>query len=69
MQFPMDLISGLIDTDMISSVDVAAIERQIALGRIGQVDEVAKVITFLATKASYVTGQEVPVCGGLDMRM
>lgn len=33
--------------------------------RLGEVEEVAAVITFLASKdASYVNGADMPVCGG-----
>ena len=36
--------------------------------RAGSVDEVAKVCTFLASDlASYVTGQVIPICGGLQI--
>jgi len=38
---------------------------QIALGRVGQPEEAAKVIEFFVTELSdYVTGQCLPVCGG-----
>ena len=38
---------------------------QIALRRVGQPEEAAKVIEFLVTDLSdYVTGQCIPVCGG-----
>lgn len=41
-------------------------ERQIPLGRIGNTDEAAKVITFLASDAaSYVTGTSVNIDGGM----
>ena len=39
-----------------------------ALRRIGQPEEVAAAIAFLASDdASYVTGQTINVCGGLSM--
>lgn len=42
-------------------------EQAIPLGRLGQVDEVADVITFLATPAArYVTGTTIVVDGGAD---
>ena len=38
---------------------------QIALRRVGQPEEAAKVIEFLVTDLSdYVTGQCIPICGG-----
>ena len=38
---------------------------QIALGRVGQPEEAARVVEFLVTDLSdYVTGQCIPVCGG-----
>lgn len=45
---------------------VATIERQVPLGRLGRPDDVAAVIEFLASPAaSYVTGQAIHVNGGL----
>ena len=44
----------------------AGFESQVPLGRMGQTDEVADVITFLASDAaSYVTGVELAVDGGM----
>ena len=41
------------------------LEAQIALGRLGEPEDCAKVIEFLVTDLSdYVTGQVIPVCGG-----
>lgn len=41
------------------------LEPQIALRRLGEPEECAKVVEFLATDlADYVTGQVIPVCGG-----
>jgi 3-oxoacyl-[acyl-carrier protein] reductase len=38
---------------------------QIAMRRVGQPEEAAKVIEFLVTDLSdYVTGQCIPICGG-----
>lgn len=43
----------------------AALESQIALGRLGLPEDCAKVVEFLVTDLSdYVTGQTIPVCGG-----
>jgi 3-oxoacyl-[acyl-carrier protein] reductase len=62
---------GVIETDMSAFVCGAApdeVLRRIALGRVGRPDEVARVITFLASDdASYITGAIVPVDGGFKM--
>lgn len=43
----------------------AELESQIALGRLGEPEDCAKVVEFLVTDLSdYVTGQVIPVCGG-----
>ena len=40
-------------------------KKQTPLGRIGQPDDVANLICFLASdKAAFITGQEINVCGG-----
>lgn len=40
----------------------------IPLRRAGQPEDIANVATFLASElASYVTGQVIPVCGGMHM--
>ena len=42
---------------------------QIPLGRFGEADEVARVLLFLASDAaSYITGQVVPVDGGVTTK-
>jgi 3-oxoacyl-[acyl-carrier protein] reductase len=43
-------------------------EKQIPLRRGGTPEDVASVATFLASDLSaYVTGQVIPVCGGMNM--
>jgi acetoacetyl-CoA reductase/3-oxoacyl-[acyl-carrier protein] reductase len=62
---------GYIATEMVDAVPEKAIERikaQIPLGRLGEPDEVARVVHFLAADASaYITGQVWAVNGGMDM--
>lgn len=60
---------GLIETEMIDGIKPAVRERLlqgIALQRLGQPEEVARVVTFLASDAaSYITGQVIAIDGGL----
>jgi acetoacetyl-CoA reductase/3-oxoacyl-[acyl-carrier protein] reductase len=62
---------GLIETDMVSTIPpylVAEILEKIPAHRMGQPEEVARVVTFLAQDASsYITGQVWGVNGGIDM--
>ncbi|MCV0057397.1 3-oxoacyl-ACP reductase FabG [Pseudomonas aeruginosa] len=62
---------GFIDTDMTRELPEAqreALLGQIPLGRLGQAEEIAKVVGFLASDgAAYVTGATVPVNGGMYM--
>jgi 3-oxoacyl-[acyl-carrier protein] reductase len=58
---------GIISTPMTDGMfDAAAIERLIPMNRIGLPEEVAGVVSFLASEdASYVTGQIISVSGGM----
>jgi NAD(P)-dependent dehydrogenase (short-subunit alcohol dehydrogenase family) len=62
---------GYITTDMTASVPKEAMDRVIAkipAGRLGEPDEVARVVEFLADPdSSYITGQIYAVNGGLYM--
>lgn len=62
---------GFIDTDMTRELPDAqreALLGQIPLGRLGQAEEIARVVAFLASDgAAYVTGATVPVNGGMYM--
>jgi 3-oxoacyl-[acyl-carrier protein] reductase len=59
---------GFIDTAMTQKLPGpvrAAILARIPLGRMGSAEEVADVVDFLATRASYVTGSIIHVNGGM----
>jgi 3-oxoacyl-[acyl-carrier protein] reductase len=61
---------GFIETDMTGYLKDGGAEQwfsKIPMARFGKVDEVANVALFLASDmSSYVTGQVLGVCGGLD---
>ena len=55
-------------TDKLTEAQRNAMLAQIAMKRYGEVDEIAGVVSFLASKdASYVTGQVIEISGGLMM--
>ena len=62
---------GFIDTEMTRALDAKQQQTAltaIPLGRIGQPEEVAGVISFLASEdAGYISGAVIPVDGGLGM--
>lgn len=62
---------GFIETDMTSVLSEEIKEsakKQIVLGRFGQAQEIAAVISFLASQpAGYITGQVIEVSGGLSL--
>ncbi len=62
---------GFIDTDMtktLSAEQVAKLVENVPLGRLGQVDDIAAAVLFLASPAAaYITGNTIHVNGGMLM--
>ena len=62
---------GFVETDMTASLDEKRrleIAGQVPLGRFCSAEEIANVVTFIASpQASYITGAIIPVDGGLGM--
>ena len=62
---------GFVETDMTAALDEkrrSEISSQVPLSRFASAEEVASVVTFIASPgASYITGALIPVDGGLGM--
>ena len=59
---------GLIQTDMLDSFDSESMQKRIALGRVGDPQEVAQAVRFLTSDdALYITGVVLRVDGGLSL--
>lgn len=58
---------GIIESDMIQSAfDKQAIDRMVPMKRAGRPEEVADLVSFLASdRAAYITGQVISINGGL----
>ena len=62
------VVPGYIDTDMTRNLDEKIqdnILKNIPLGRMGHPEEVAEVVTFLATRGNYINASLIHVNGGL----
>ncbi len=57
---------GFITTDMTEDLDETALKKLVPLNRFGKPEEVAHLVSFLASKkASYITGEVVNINGGI----
>ena len=64
------LTPGFIETDMLSGVPEepkAALLARIPLGRFGNPEEVARLVTYLLTEGDWITGQQFNINGGMYM--
>ena len=63
-----DKVMELPPGSMIKMVVETAIEqRQLKIARVGTPDDIAGAVSFLASEdASYMTGQAINVCGGME---
>ncbi|WP_297829802.1 3-oxoacyl-ACP reductase FabG [uncultured Rikenella sp.] len=58
---------GFIRTDMTSDLDETTLKKTIPAGRFGEAEEVAHLVSFLASDhASYITGEVISIDGGLS---
>ncbi len=57
---------GFIETDMTQDIPIDEIKRIVPLGRIGKPDEVAALVSFLASdESAYITGEVISINGGV----
>lgn len=56
---------GLIESEMTKDLPLKDMKKAIPLRRIGQPNDVAECVFFLADKASYVTGETINISGGM----
>ena len=58
---------GFIQTDMTKGLEESKIAQHIALNRLGNPEDIAKTVKFLAEDGTYITGQVIGVDGGLSI--
>ena len=59
---------GFIDTDMVRGMPPEVLEKvvsKVPMKRLGQPEEVARLVRFLVTEGGYITGQQFNINGGL----
>ena len=57
---------GFIKTDMTSDLDEKELKKMIPANRFGEAQEVADLVSFLASeKSSYITGEVININGGI----
>lgn len=62
---------GFVETDMISGLTPEMkenLKKEAVLGRLGEAEEIAKVVRFIVTEATYMTGSTIDVNGGMYYR-
>ena len=58
---------GFIATDMTKDLDEAMVKKTVPLGRFGRPEEVAALVSFLASdEAAYITGETISINGGIN---
>ena len=57
---------GFISTDMTKELDEETLKKLVPMGRFGKPEEVASLVSFLASEeSSYITGEVISINGGL----
>ena len=57
---------GFIETDMTQDIDPQVVKNLVPLGRMGKPEEVAALVSFLASdESAYITGEVISINGGI----